>query len=329
MRGLLRGAPLLLATNVQVPIGGVVSANADELTNDFEQDVQLEEIRFIVSVNGARFNATNAVSMGALGSLVRAQIKMGRLDLTNGYVPIWLLGTRYQAAMEAMTGFSDLVATPNRTAVWEYHRWRFPKPLLVPQGAAISCSFTYLTPTGRQGPLAFAVDSPLNVWVAVAGKALSKRIARPSKIPVPYATYWAPKMGEGVSGDDALFNKFPVPLYVQRFVGRVAECPPPLDPGNLGIIGVPDQEIWFESWAAPNLTIKASTGYDVVGDMTAWQDVFNPARCALEAGMVIDSRDWFTVTVDAPPVLVPGQYIRGIVVPGVSLVGYREEELVL
>jgi hypothetical protein len=300
--------PVVLSAAGSVAVGSNFTPDADELQNNFDRDIQIEELRFITAVRPAN---GGAAGMGALGGLVRTQIKMGRLDLTNGFIPIWLLGTRYQRMMESMVGTNNL-------STWDYRRWKFAKPLVVPAGASLMPSFSFLTPTGNSA-LAFPGNSPLWIWMAMVGRSLPNDFIRPARINVPYATAWLPRINEQQSSDDALTNKLSSPLYVQRFIGRVA----------VSLAGQPDAEVWFENdGPAPAVKITGGNGYDAVGDFTPWRDVFQPARCSLEAGVTVEPREWFNAAVDSPPrVLGAGPY--GIVMPMISMVGYREEELVL
>lgn len=297
--------PVQLYSTGNVPVGGTTTLDADDLQNAFQKHVQIEEIRFLLYLNAA----TNLLP-GALAPLIRVQLKMGRIDLTNGFVPLWLLGTRMQRAVELANGYT----AAGQKTIWDYQRWRLPKPIIVPHGATLLPSFSYQTPTGK-GAVVNALNSPITVYVCMVGRSL-KRLNLPAKLEVPYATFWLPSVAQKSqqSGDDALVNKFTSPLHVQRFIGRIASTSDGTDGDN-----------WASDFSnvgsARSLRITDSAGFEVVRDMTIWNDVFERSRCALPANRVLEPRGWYRVLLNEQPSI---NYV-----PMISLIGWRHEELVL
>lgn len=316
--------PILLSTQVVVPNGGgVVTADADDLQNDHQRDIQIEEIRFFVFVNSNMAVGGNPSSVETNpAARVRVKLKMGRFDLTNNFIPLWLLGPRLvsvpgniiggDSGFDGLPGFYNAAGNGTET-VWDYQRWRFPRPLIVRHGSTLMAQFQVLQPDGStvQGARS---NTSYTVYIALVGRTFDREV--PKKIPVPYATAWiADAVTQGLqSGDDQLVNKFNVDLHLQRFIGRVAS---ELTGG-----------LWYDGGdggtAAPfSLTLNDSSGYQIVETTTDWSDVFNQARKTLNASGVLGPRQWYKARISqaALPLGGPGS------VPMISLIGWREEEL--
>lgn len=293
--------PVCLYSTGTVAIGAVFTPDADDLQNHFDTPIQIDEIRFMFFVNGVSVNP-----LRSLAALIRVQLKMGRIDLTNGFVPAWLFGSRLQRNVETLNG----VAGGGRLSAWEYHRWKLPVPMIVPAGSTLLPYFQYLLPDGTQA-LTSAHDSPITVHVAMVGKG-SKSPSR--KIKVPYVTAYIadPSSGGQQSKDDQLVNKFNTPLWVQRFVGRIA-----VKGGtNETWTSVEDNTGYATTG---DLTVRDSNGDSVVGGVAQWFDVFSRDRKIFPAGCFLPPRDWYTVRLADKPT---ASYL-----PMISMVGWREEEM--
>lgn len=312
--------PVLLSTSVVCANGGsIITPDADDLQSDHQRDIQIEEIRFLVSVNSNLSVPTIGAVEALPSSRVRVRLKMGRLDLTNGFIPLCLLGPRITSfygaisgddAYDGLPGFFTAAGNTAQT-VWDYQRWRFPRPLIVPHGSTLLPQFQVLQPDGTT-ILSTKGNASYTVYVAMIGRTFDREL--PKKMPVPYATAWiADPVSKGLqSSDDQLVNKFNVDLHLQRFVGRV--------------VSEIANGLWVDSgsgFPVIQLTLNDSSGYQLVESTIDWSDVFNQARKTFNASGVLGPRQWYKARINtaALPIGGPGN------IPMISLIGWREEEL--
>lgn len=292
--------PICLYSTGVVSAGGIYTPDADDLQNHFDTPIQIEEIRFMF------YLSTATGILGTLAGLIRVRLRMGRIELTNEFIPTWLLGSRMQTFTEFMSG--------GGTGIWDYQRWKLPCPVIVPPGATLLPNFIYQLPDGTTA-LTNANNSPITVYVTMIGRSLSKMPT--GKIRVPYATaYLADGIGGGQqSQDDQLVNKFDVPLHVQRFVGRLASK----FSGGVLESWRSDEGFFTTGNTLRNITIRDHAGYAIVDTPTPFIEVFSKSRKILPANRILEPRGWYTVFLQDKP---------SNVLPQISMIGWREVELV-
>lgn len=315
--------PIALSTQVSLAAGFPVIPNADDLQNDFQCDIQIEEIRVLLFCNSGI--DANSNPMPSLAPLVRMSLKMGRVELTDSFIPLWLFGTRMQSMLEVAYGFQNSAAPATNQTVWDFQRWKLPVPMIVPNGSTLLPQFVLLMPNGKT-TVTNPSDSPITAYITMIGRSLGSSFKRPSKLKVPYVTAFIanPVTGGLQSGDNQLVNRFTVPFHIQRFIGRIALSD---DPAS--------NEFWMDaeggnsgagnSANSYSLTLVDSNGYYLVKDMTPWEDVFDPQRKALNANRVLEPRGWYRAQLNKAAI-VNGAGIQGTV-PMISMVGWREEEV--
>lgn len=311
--------PVCLYAKTTVAIGAIATPDADDLQNHFDCPIQIEEVRLLFFLNYVLSGAGSAAEGSTLAGLVRMQLKMGRIDLTNGFVPSWLLGPRLQVATELTTG--QVVLGGNQT-LWDYQRWKLPVPMIVPAGATLLPTFYYLLPDGTIS-LTRSGNSPITVHVALIGRSLP-RGKMPKRIRVPYASAFIANTATGgqQSQDDQLVNKFDVPLHVQWLTGRMAAQP--TAPGvKEAWASVEDaRSVTNVGSGTYNLMIKDNAGYSIVGTMTNFFDVFPRDRKGLVVNRVLAPRGWYVAFFEDKPTVSQN-------LPMIGMIGWREEELSL
>jgi hypothetical protein len=152
-------------------------------------------------------------------------LSLGGIDLTNKFMPIWLLGAPIQDVALTEQNLAD--GTFGSTPVWfSSFRWKLPVPLEVQTGMALRAEISRAgsevldNGTTQAGP-----SGDISVDVAFAGRYLGARAKISRSIRVPYATAFLSPRGQAYaeSGEKDLWNPFTVPLNVQRFVGRLEQ----------------------------------------------------------------------------------------------------------
>lgn len=159
---------------------------------------------------------------------IRAQLSLGRLAVTNGFIPV--AGLEYAHLTNSLNcvfartagggGGSDYAAY-----IFSSARWKLPVPLYVPAGSTLQCQ---LQATSSGFAWASGLYTPTLVAdVTYVGRLLPVDYPVPNTIKVPYATALvSPDVASGntplfiESKDLQLGNPFDVPLFAQRFIMR-------------------------------------------------------------------------------------------------------------
>lgn len=292
-------APLLLNASVSLASGGGAVADAVALSSPFRKPVWINEIRWTI---GSNLSAPS--NGGSQGALVSTQIKVGRVDITRGFIPIWNLGPSLQRA-DGGDDYSESIldaATSNTQTQWAHHRWLLPRPLYVLPGTTLSSSFRRSSTSGAPFSGNFTID------VAYAGCYAHPEEPIPKEIAVPFAAVWQPASSAYViSGELDLANPFLVPLHVQRFIGRLS--------ATFG------SSAGYEEYSLTNgnvtVMMKDSQGYSIIKDLTTFSNAFDYLRRAWTFQRTLAPKEWYTA------------YVRGLSgasrVCTVSLIGWRNE----
>lgn len=286
--------PLLLTSSVNLAAGAGTVADAAALSSPFRKPIWINEIRWTI-----RSNLDSPSSGWSPGALVSTRMKIGRVDVTRDFIPIWNLGTSLQWA-QASEWLIDATVS-NTNAAYAHHRWLLPKPLYVLPGSTLSSSFQRLTASGSP------FTGNFTVTVSYAGSYAHPNEPTPKEIAVPYAACWQPtSAGFVTSGELDLANPFQVPLHVQRFVGRLSET-------SGGVAGFEDFSL---TGGAVTVDMKDSKGYVVIKDLTTFSNAFDILRRAWTYQRVLEPKQWYTATVSG---MSATQNV------GISLIGWRNE----
>jgi hypothetical protein len=192
---------LTASTTVSSNSGGGVNSAA--LKNPTGGPMELLEIRWQVKTTG--FNS----SVG--GAYLGCKLDLGKIPLTNGFVPVWSFYRADNLFQEVVQGLA-LSLTSYCT-----YTWRLPRPLYVPAGAVVVPTFQH------RG----FFQQPIAVKVSYSCRTVSPN-SKPSRASIPYAAYFASKMMRydladiDSSSETDLTNGFSEPIQLQAFTGRVA-----------------------------------------------------------------------------------------------------------
>lgn len=235
-------SPIVLRAQITPPSGGGSFGLADTtvLENPFQGPMWLDEIRFSMSP----FTASNA-----WGSF-KVELKLGDVPLTNGFVPMSLLGKMQNCSTVAGE-------TSNAPHVFI---WKLPKPLFIPTRELLRPTMYY----DNVGAPAQAQT----ITITYACRPLPKDTPTPKKLHIPWVSYFKPVSVTTPGATDRtdhstpadIFNPFKQDLHIQRFVGRLM--------GN--IVGGANKLMDLAS-----AKIDLATSNPTVGTFVSAQDSFN------------------------------------------------------
>lgn len=201
-------SPLILQAQISPPAGGGSFGLADttKLENPFQAPMWLDEIRFRIPESAA------GGALGQAWSSLRVELKLGNLSLTNGFVPISLLGKVLNDSVNVGENNSPYIFT-----------WRLPKPLFIP-------ARELLRPTMYFEPYSGGVLKV--VTIIYCCRPLPRGTPTPAVMQVPWVTFFKPPNLTMIAGSAAvdttnqstpsdLYNPWDEELHVQRFIGRL------------------------------------------------------------------------------------------------------------
>lgn len=329
--------PVIFSASVTLPTitqGGNFSVPLDSrrLVNTYHLPVEIHELRFSVR--------RDDVLSGILGNLfhpgvlVAVRLAAGADRITgDDPVPLYGIGSQLSPVFfedsDATNGELDisLLAPPDTVSSTWHTRWVFPRPLIVPPGQAILGTVSQTD----FGP-GFILPSPVPGMVfsmAAVGRYLPGTLPRLRS--VPYISAYQFRLLEGGvvterrHPERVFQNPFPVPLHVQRFVGRVALV------NDSSFSGFPVESLGFDYSAAtpngsPMIVAEAPFGYIGTRDPTPIDRVFDHQRRVWDCPHGLAPRDhWkFTVHAEADDA---GRPADATMLPMISMIGHREEAL--
>lgn len=191
--------PIFLTSKTTVSSNTATGVNSASLKNPIGGPMEILEIRF---------RAVAGSTSRVIGGYVGCKLELGKIPLTNGFVPIWLFDR------------AEALNTENQedSPVAEFV-WRLPRPLYVPDGAV-------LVPTiQHRGLFKEAID----VRVSYSARTVSPKTP-PKKVFLPYAASYVSKaFNAGSITEDFdnstetdLVNPFETDIELQRFTNRVS-----------------------------------------------------------------------------------------------------------
>lgn len=210
-------SPVLLNSGVLTVLAGQsLELDQSRMGNPFRSAMLIDEVRF----------KANDISQFGNYLTIRAQLSLGRIPITRGFVPISCFG-RVQSDVEGGL----------------FYCWKLPKPLYVPRDELLVTKVLFDT---RYGTGALA---SVPVEVSYAGRSLDRGYPIPDMISIPWVTHFDIPLLVFTSGNSDLtistqaeiLNPFDKLLHVQRFIGRTLRIDAAQDKIELGENGRGDQ----------------------------------------------------------------------------------------
>ena len=292
-------SPVMLSATLVVPINSVRGlADSTQLQNPSRTAMWLDEIRFFVSFGTSDFST--------LSLQLRVSLKLGRTPITNGFVPIGLLGK---------------LLNPYETIYLQYtsgafYTWKLPKPLYIPAGE-------YLIPAVQHIGVA-GITADANVRITYAGRSTPSGRPAPSVLNVPWATaFVAPSRGTGAFTDQSyetdLVNPFNEPLRVQRFLGDVVLA----DSNNNRTYG--NSVICSIGSRFTTVRMVNSNGAILARDPTPFNHLFNITDRAWTVNALLPPKGFYTAYLAQDYSLLDLASVT--ITPIISMIGHREVKL--
>lgn len=302
-------SPIVLSASVSVSANQILEPETTRLQNPYKTAMLLEEIRFRMPFV---LGAASAEWPPFLS--VRAELRMGRLMMTNGFVPVGNLCRR------TIEENGDSLGNAN---VW--HTWKLAKPLYVPKGE-------FVIPRIQLDPRYGSPTSAMPIQVSYAGRSLPVDCPVPRSISLPWATHFdIPKLAYSSGNTDStistpgqLVNPFEKSIFVQRFIGRT------LRQSSETILGNTVNELGFFTGdsipASTQTVVRAvdSFGNILVRDPTPFTHLFQFLDRSWTVNSMLSPKGFYIFTVDRNYTATVANLTFA---HAISMVGYREVEL--
>ena len=288
--------PIILSTSVVLAESNGAPADVGALSNPYLTPMLLDEIRFVAY--------PQADEPSNVGGTVRAKFRMGNIDLTNGYIPIWNFGPQLQESAANKIEWPAGIVGAEVAAQSVYYSqfvWKLPRPLWIDPGAPLVPDFIRMSDP---------IDGDVTVRISYVARVLPADAPKPELLEVPYVTSFIPEAGVAVaeSSQQHLRNPFQNDLHVQRFIGRIQVT-------NGGVSLYEADASYF----TPMLTMSDSRNVAVVKDPTPFGHVFDFSRRAWTFNRELPGKEFFTAQLTGMVVGVRPE------TPMISMVGWRHE----
>lgn len=310
------GIPFFAAADVTLNAGGTAPPfDSRRLGNPYRQAMVIDEIHFQIKTVATPGGDTQPPAGANMGGSVRARFKLGRVEVSHDFVPIWNYGTLWNDENSESFGFIEGLLAGGGSVIssrLNYYRWILPKPLYIPAGNILQPSISR-----QQDGLAF----PTNVWVGYGCRRLGPHTP-PAELDVPYvATFLPGEIAEGSSpntfqsSENDLVNPFLSDLKVQRFTGRVQS--------RTATTGV-TSAIVDDAGSEVTLVMKDSYGTNIIRDFTSWNHVFDRNRRAWTFNRILKAKERYNVSLAN---VATGASPTNFYSPMIAMIGTRRERM--
>jgi hypothetical protein len=214
------GAPILVSTELALAPGQTASPALSDLTFGSRYAVLIEEIHFRVYSISKDVTTLPGGFLDDLRGNIRVNLKIGRLDITDGFTPIWSLGrVNSNDIYYQQVSLDGVSAVPGQSRVVTACTWRLPVPLYMPPSALIQPTFSYATGSALTQALTLPTA---NINIAIAGRAVLPNQPVPARWPIPFSLFYeAPPAPFSVNPGSQLVNASRNDFHIQRMTLRV------------------------------------------------------------------------------------------------------------
>lgn len=272
--------PVNLFASVTVQSGGEAGLRAKALSNLTGKPLAIHEIRVGLQAPVWGLPINN-------GAFTEISLDLDGKPITNGFVPVWLLGRVDNVANERSDGTTvgASAGVVNSVAVW-----RLAQPFGMKPGAVVNVTVRH------RG----MITQPVTADVSLVGKQVAS-ISGLNRI--PYVTAFLGKQTEyneplvEESPEQTLINLTKVPLNVQRITGRCLLTGVQYAPSNLTYCN--DKNVGEYLASLMRVRLAISRGLPLVQDLTPFGALFSPASGnTWEAPFVLRSGEYLIATCD-------------------------------
>lgn len=330
--------PLLLQAQITPPNQGGSMGLADStlLENPFSSPMLLDEIRFRLPPTEA-YNNSGTTTDGADWSRLRIELKLGNVPLTNGFVPLSLLGKVLSDGVAggafSTSPYAVLTESASSSGGATCFTWKLPRSLFIPARDFLRVTAYFQT---HSAPTAGTAVSTRTVTIMYACRPLPKNAPTPRRLCFPWVTFFQPAdltcPGAADTFDQStpadLFNPFDQDLHVQRFVGRV------MGQSTWGDVntnaGLASANVDFANGQITYGTlISAQDSFNniLIRDRTPFSHVFNFLDRSWTVNCMLPPKGFYLFNVDRLWAGYPNPgYTNFVGSVGLSMVGWREVE---
>lgn len=326
--------PVIVSDSIDLEEGDNAQLDTQELANFFNTAMVIDEVRVQIQSPNAE------LSVGNFGGSIRLKLSMGRFALSSVYLPVGCLGPTFDGgtldSVQLETGsFSPETLGPqfSNYSRLGFFRWRLPRPLVVPPGAALEAKISRQIEGLSQ---IYPSETTVTVNVAYAGRVSRKQFPRGSAIvPVPYVGLFTNTFTSAnvvTSGQLDLYNPFREPLTVQRLIGRWQ---------NIYLDSAAPEESFISLDANgtrgntqidfPPTQIRTFSGFNVTNGFIPGLSIWEANTRAFPANVQLERGEGFEVTIDAtggvPSTQAEGSAYNGSNTSFVTMIGWRNESL--
>lgn len=330
----VQNRPILLSGQVTLAPGGSAELPQERMINPLNTAMLIDEIRFRTppiyeSGTGYLFGSHLAIRCG---------LRMGRIDLTNGYIPVANFGKVTLEETNAgivVSGQGRTIGAP-QAFITARHTWKLPKPLYVPRGEYLVPRM-YYDPVYNNTLFPGTVAPSITVDVSYAGRSLPPDFPVPKSIAMPWVTSFlirplaitSGNTQTSVSNQANLVNPFDKPMFIQRFIGRsllfggAANGSLPFQPVELANATIDGSE---QAYLCTSVRAVDSLNNILVRDPTPFTHLFQYMDRSWTVNSQLPAQGFYIMTVEQ-------QYNKtsapttAYLAHAISMVGYREVEL--
>lgn len=210
-------APIVVSSSVAILPGQTLTPPLEPLNAPFRSAMWIDEISFMMLWGDVDATPpTGAKSGGGIAPFLWARFNLGRVQLSEKYVPIWNYTPTYDAQSE-MGYYDGFAPSSGDLNANEHFRWILPRPLFVAAGNVLVPSYQLLTKLNST--LTFA-SSPITVRTTYRGRVAYQK--RPDHLDVPFVGIFT-SIGDSpplISTETDLRNPYDKQIDIQRLIGR-------------------------------------------------------------------------------------------------------------
>lgn len=296
--------PLHLTASTTLASNSAGGVNAVSLKNPLGTPMEILEIKW-------QLRCTNfALSGGSVG----CKLELGKIPLTNGFVPVWNFGRALNVDQgEIPRDFNIALLIPGITGErYNEYTWKLPRPLYIPPGAVVMPTFQH------RG----YINENVSVRISYSARSLPAGY-KPKTINVPWVSSYVSKVFDKMGAADTdqsneteVVNPFDEPINIQHFVGRIASY----DRNAPTDLVIDDVDV-----GGRLLTLRAmdSEGEAVIPKFSLFHSVFNlPTRSWNVVGTVPPKMFYSFFLAKAAPAVLDADTFQTQAF--MSMVGWRE-----
>jgi len=299
--------PFLVTASTTLLPGSSGGVNSAALKNPTGGPMEILEIRWQLEGVLVAFS---------LGALVGCKLELGKIPLTNGFVPIWNFNRSDNTFDES--------PPPDGAVIFAEYCWRLPRPLYVPANSVVVPTFQHFG----------AVHFPVDVQVTYSCRTV---LEKPKQVCLPYAASFVSKAmpvtedSSDSSRETDIYNPFSEPLKLASFVGRVSVMATAPEPAALIVFEsfLPFIGVSLDSGQMMNVRMRDMTGREIIRRGTLFRQAFPTATRAweMEMGETLPPEAYFLAEIETTAFLPLLPEVTALRQAFIGMTGWREVSL--